>query len=164
MAEIRIKKRRRLRNKEVRALGSELSQRMGVEVFPPETIVDIAQTSDFEVLFVDGQILAIVYEGQAFPTVRGLLRWGAEKHFVTVDMGAVPYVYNGADVMAPGIVEVDPDIREGDLVWIRDEKNGQPLAIGRALLPAKFMLDKKSGKAVASIHHVGDKLWKIDEE
>jgi len=78
-------------------------------------------------------------------------------------MGAVPHVYNGADVMAPGIVDADPDIRPGDLVWVRDERNGRPLAVGRAILDGSTMVREERGKAVEMIHHVGDDLWRIDE-
>jgi len=66
--------------------------------------------------------------------------------------------------MGPGIVAADLEIKEGDLVWIRDVKNFRPLAVGRALVPAEIMARKNKGKAVASIHHVGDKLWLVDEE
>ena len=79
-------------------------------------------------------------------------------------MGAVAYVYNGADVMAPGIVDADAGIRTGDFVWVRDEKNGRPLAVGRALMDGTTMVTERRGKAVESIHHVGDDLWRVDEE
>jgi predicted RNA-binding protein (TIGR00451 family) len=61
-------------------------------------------------------------------------------------------------------VEVDASVAEGDLVWIRDERNLRPLAIGRALMPASEMATKPKGKAVASVHYVGDKLWALDED
>jgi PUA-domain protein len=127
-------------------------------------MVDKASSTDFDVFFVDGQIMALVIEGMAFPSIRGILKYGADNGFITVDMGAVPYVANGADIMAPGVVDADPGVNEGDLVWIRDEKNLRPLAIGRALMPGPAMMGSKSGKAVETIHYVGDKLWRYDEE
>jgi len=92
-------------------------------------------------------------------SVRGLLKWPATKRWVTVDMGAVPYVYNGADVMAPGIVEADPAIAVGDLVWVRDEKNRRPLAVGAALMTGAEMAAAEKGKSVKAVHHVGDEYW-----
>ena len=164
MAEIRIKKRRRLRNKEAKALAEELSEIMGTETFSPEGAVDKAQSTDFDVIFVEGEIRALVYDGRAFLTIRGILAYGAERRFVTVDMGAVPYVSNGADIMAPGVVEADPGISEGDLVWIRDERNHRPLAMGKAILQGKEMVSLGSGKAVETIHFIGDKLWRYDQQ
>lgn len=77
---------------------------------------------------------------------------------MVVDAGAVPFIANGADVMGPGIVYADPDIMAGDLVVILEERHKKPLAVGRALRSGQEM--KGEGKAVKSIHHVGDRLWK----
>lgn len=125
--------------------------------------MDMAQGPEYDVIFVNGKVLGLVYEGTPFLTVRGLLEYGATKRFVTVDMGAVKFIYNGADVMGPGIVGADPCIAPGDLVWVRDEKNLVPLAVGQALISGPEMASKPKGKAVRSIHHVGDKLWLVDE-
>jgi len=163
MPEIHLRKRHRLRQKEIVALSNELEALLGSKTFTIDDTVDMAEGLDLEVVFVNGKILAFKPGGQVFLTVRGLLVYHATKKFVTVDMGAVKFVYNGADVMTPGIVGFDPDIREGDLVWIRDVKNLRPLAIGRALVGAQTMALKEKGKAVLSIHHVGDKLWSLDE-
>lgn len=163
MAEIRIKKRRRLRNREAKVLAQELHERLGRDVLSTEDIIDIASSTDYDVIFVNGSILAIIVEGKPFLTVRGILELGADRAFVTVDMGAVPYVANGADVMAPGVVDADRQLEEGDMVWIRDEKNARPLAIGKAMMSGSDMISADSGKAVTSIHYVGDKLWKYDE-
>ncbi len=163
MGEIRLRKRHRMRQKEIAALASAIEGATGSKVFSASDTVDMAEGPDFDAVIVDGKILAVVLGGVPFLTVRGLLRYGAAKRFVTVDMGAVKFVANGADVMGPGIVDADPSIAAGDFVWIRDERNKRPLAIGRALVAAESMLSKTKGKAVASVHFVGDKLWLVDE-
>jgi len=45
-----------------------------------------------------------------------------------VDMGAVKFVCNGANVMSAGINEVSPEVVEGQYVWIREENHHKPLA------------------------------------
>jgi len=163
VSEIRVRKRKRLREKDLKALSDGLLSATGVEVIGPKDTVDIAEGPDCELIIINNVIEGMIVEGRPFPTIRGLLRNIAIKSFVTVDMGAVPYVTNGADVMAPGIVEVDPDIKEGDMVWIRDVTHKRPLAVGRALVPAEVMAVKTSGKAIKNLHYVGDKIWKYDE-
>ena len=163
MADIRIKKRKRMREKEVKALAAELSEVFGTEVFSEKDAVDMAESTDFDLIFVNNDILGLVYEGKPFLTVRGILKYRPERRAVTVDMGAVPYVTNGADVMGPGIVDADPSIAEGDLVWIRDIKNKVPLAVGVALRDAAGLTAKDKGKAITTLHNVGDKLWKSGE-
>ena len=163
MADIRVKKRKRMREKEIKALSSQLEERMGVPVFSEKDAVDLAESTDFDLIFVNNDILGLVYEGTPFLTVRGILKYRPERCAVTVDMGAVPYVTNGADVMGPGITDADPDIKEGDLVWIRDIKNKVPLAVGIALRDGKALSAKEKGKAIKTLHNVGDKLWKSGE-
>ncbi len=164
MADLRVRKRHRLRQKEVRSLSTAINSSMGTESFGETEIVDRAETPGFDILFAEGKVLGMVVGDAPFLTIRGILRYGSTRRFVTVDMGAVKFVANGADVMGPGIVDVDPAIAEGDLVWIRDERNLRPLAIGRALMPAAEMASKPKGKAVSSLHYVGDKLWSLDED
>lgn len=163
MADIMIRKRKRMRDKDVKVLAQQIEDVVGVPVFVPADGVDMAESSDFDLVFVKGDILAIVADGKPFLTIRGILKYRPVKRFVTVDMGAVPFVTNGADVMGPGITECDPDIAEGDLVWVRDARNGAPLAVGVALRPAEDLAGKKPGKAVKTIHFVGDRLWKTGE-
>ena len=164
MSDIRIRKRHRLREKEIKVLEEELRSRLGIEVFLPGEAVDRAESTEFDVLFLNNQIQGIIYQGKAFLTVRGLLKHPAPKAYVVVDMGAVPFVTKGADVMGPGIVDADPAIVPGDLVWIKDVKNGRPLAIGEALISGEQMGTRSPGKAIKSIHYVADKLWKVDED
>ena len=163
MADIRIKKRKRMREKEVKALAAQLTDIFGVEVFTEKDAVDIAESTDFDLIFVNNDILGIIYEDRPFLTVRGILKYKPERRAVTVDMGAVPYVTNGADVMGPGIVDADQSISEGDLVWIRDIKNKVPLAVGVALRDGAGLAAKEKGKAIRTLHNVGDKLWKSGE-
>lgn len=163
MADIMIRKRKRMRSKEVKALAKELEDTMGVPVFSEEDGVDMAESSDYNLIFVKSDILGLVYDGKPFLTIRGILKYRPEKRAVTVDMGAVPYVTNGADVMGPGITDADPSIQEGDMVWIRDARNGAPLAVGVALRTGEALASKESGKAIKTIHFVGDKLWKTGE-
>jgi PUA domain protein len=163
MADIRIKKRKRMREKEVKALSSQLSELFGAEVFTEKDAVDLAESTDFDLIFVNNDILGLIYEEKPFLTVRGILKYRPERCAVTVDMGAVPFVTNGADVMGPGITEADDGISEGDLVWIRDEKNRVPLAVGVALRDSAGIRSKEKGKAIQMLHFVGDKLWKAGE-
>jgi PUA domain protein len=76
-----------------------------------------------------------------------------------VDMGAIPYVCNGADVMAPGIMDIEGDFDKDGLLVIRDVKHRKALGIGAALYTSEEMRGLKKGKAILNLHHVGDKIW-----
>ena len=163
-AELRIRRRHRLRRKEIEALSSGIDAAMGTDSFSREVTVDRAEAPGFDLLLVDGVSVGMVVDGKPFLTIRGILRYGASRRYVTVDMGAVRFVANGADIMGPGIVDAEDSIVEGSLVWVRDERNHRPLAIGRANASGEDLRSKPKGKAVTSLHHVGDKLWLMDED
>ncbi|MEM2910450.1 MAG: PUA domain-containing protein [Nitrososphaerota archaeon] len=83
---------------------------------------------------------------------------------VIVDMGAIPHIANGADVMRPGIVALEGEFKEGELVIVRDERHRKPIAVGKALERYENMMKADRGKAVMNLHHVGDRIWKLCTE
>jgi len=117
---------------------------------------------EYSLILVDGKPLLFEVEGHLFPTVRGALEMGLQKRVVAVDKGAIRFVSNGADIMAPGVVEADSEIKAGDLVIIVEETHRKPLAIGKALMEGSQMVEANSGKAIKSITYVGDKLWNME--
>ena len=77
-------------------------------------------------------------------------------------MGAVKFVVNGADVMRPGIVEIEEGIAKDEFVAVIDKNNKKPLAVGIALFSSEEMKGMNSGKVIKNIHYVGDELWKTE--
>ncbi|TLZ69855.1 MAG: RNA-binding protein [Methanobacteriota archaeon] len=161
---MRVRRRQRLRRKEINAFSQGIADALGVDPFRDRDDIDLAEAEAWRLLIADNEVRGLVVGDRPFLTVRGLLAYPPARRYVTVDMGAVRFVYNGADVMAPGIVDADPGIAPGDLVWVRDEKNRRPLAVGEALISGPEMVASEHGKAVRTLHHVGDPLWKLDEE
>lgn len=162
--EPRIRRRQRLRDKDAAATLKQVTDRLGgAKIWDDTAAVESAEFMERQILLVNNQVWGVIDNGETFLTVRGLLALKPQMRYVTVDMGAVKFVCNGADVMAPGIVEADPALKEGDWCWIRDERNKQPLAVGRALVAGPAMVRGK-GKAIKSVHHLGDKLWNISSE
>jgi PUA domain protein len=164
--EPRIRRRARLRSKETQELHDRLFAALGgAALWGEAAAVETGEFGGRSLIVVDNKLhgLWAVEDMAATPflTVRGLLHYRPASRYVTVDMGAVRFVVNGADVMAPGIVEADPVLQPGDWCWVRDEKNRQPLAVGLCLVPGAQMV-RGRGKAVKSIHHLGDKLWELE--
>jgi len=113
---------------------------------------------------VDEEIDFMMIEDKVVFTLRGLYKYNPKEHFVVVDMGAVGFVAKGADIMAPGIIDADINIQKNDYVWICDEKNRKPLAVGMALMTGEEMKSKNTGKAIKNIHYVGDELWNLSSQ
>jgi len=148
----------------------ELGSQLGIDIKTHLSGgIELAETDEFKLILVNNKPMGFYYEEKPFLSLRGLLALESELtragKYVTVDKGAVKFVSNGADIMIPGIVEAEASIVEGDFVWIREETHHKPLAVGTALIPgAEIMLKKSSGeggKAVRTIHYVGDKIWEV---
>jgi len=145
----------------MRKLFLDFSQRLKVDaerLFGPRPHVEVNETETAEIFIVNGKPLLARIGGAVFPT----LAFNEVFPFlpkIVVDMGAVPYVCDGADVMAPGVVSIEGDFKENDLLLVVDERHRKPLMIGAALFNSQAVKNMKHGKIVKSIHHVGDKLW-----
>lgn len=155
----RVQLRKNVKNKMLKDLVSTFGEEIsGLENKTLEKIT----LEEYSLILVDGKPLLFEIEGRLFPTIRGALEMGLQKRVVTVDKGAIRFVSNGADIMAPGVVAADPDIKKGDFVIIVEETHQKPLAIGKALMGGLEMVEATSGKAIKSITHVGDKLWNME--
>ena len=158
---VKIKNRHQLKKKEIVALTQDISTTFGIDLSESQASIEIGTIEGYKVLLVDGEIDFWEYRGRFFFTLQGINTFSPQKNSVIVDMGAVGFITKGADVMAPGIVDADENISEGDFVWISDEKYRKPLAIGIALTSGEHMTKQTSGKAIHNLHYVGDKLWKL---
>ncbi|MDW7731998.1 MAG: RNA-binding protein [Methanolobus sp.] len=159
---MKIKSRVQIRKSDKIKLLKELSSSFGdiVDTFSDKKF-ETATADDIPIVIIEGEVLLFQIGDTYFPTVKGVLQLGLKKNVVVVDAGAVRFVVNGADVMCPGIVSADGDIEAGDPVIIIEENHSKPLAIGTALIPGAQM-QASSGKAIKSVHYVGDKLWNLD--
>jgi PUA-domain protein len=161
MNELRIKSRHQLRKSQHKEMINKIKDFFeDADVMFKKNRFEVVNTDDYELLLIDGRPLFFIIDSQPFFTVQGALELQPKKRLVTVDAGAVPFVVKGADIMKPGIVSADPDINEGDMVIIIEKTHGKPLAIGRALVSGDQMTEN-SGKAIKTIHRVGDKLWNV---
>ena len=160
---MKIKSRNVLRKSDEKALINDIVEAFGdASAFAGKKLEDVT-TEGLEFIFVGGEPLLFRIEGKVFPTVKGALKLNPARRRVVVDPGAVQFIINGADIMGKGIVEADQSIKVGDLVIIVEKAHGKALAIGRALMTGIEMVGK-AGKAVKSIHHVGDDLWKFEQK
>ena len=79
--------------------------------------------------------------------------------FASVDMGAIKYVCNGANVMRPGIVSFSGDFKKDDLVVVKESSHSKAIAIGKALVDGQDAVSMQKGPVIQNFHYVGDKLW-----
>ena len=150
-----------LKSKQAKQILKEVSERLNFDVealFDSKTNVEVAESAVGKIYLVNGKPLLYNVGEKVLPTLLFqdfVLR--APK--IVVDMGAIPYVCNGADVMAPGIVRVEGEFGKGALVLVVDEKHGKPLALGESLYDAENVRNTGQGAVVKNVHFVSDKIW-----
>jgi len=156
---LKFKKRYFLKKKKLKEVIDSLGYYSSI--IGEKSKVEILESEPYDIILIDGQPLIMMIDGTPFPTLKGALKLDVNKRYVVVDMGAVKFVAKGADIMSPGITEADPEVNKGDLVIIVDEKHKKPLATGRALISGPEMVENNQGKAVKTIHYIGDKVWNL---
>ncbi|MGZ7048586.1 MAG: RNA-binding protein [Methanobacterium sp.] len=156
---MKIKKRYYLQKKKLKKLINHLGNYS--ILIKPKSKVEILESDPYDIILVDGQPLVMTIENTYFPTLKGALELNINEKYVVVDMGAVKFVAKGADIMSPGIIEADPNIKEDDLVIVVDETHRKPLATGRSLISGPEMVKNNEGKAIKTIHYIGDKIWNL---
>ena len=157
---MQVSSRHHLRSDAIDELKTSLSDSLGIDIEGDTFELVELDGTEFDIVLVDGEKLVAYVDDEPFLTVEGANEYPPQRGLVTVDAGAIEFVSNGADVMRPGIVEVDDGITDGDLVAIAEETHGKVLAVGRAQTDSDDMLGD-SGKVVSSIHHVGDDLYEF---
>lgn len=150
-----------LKAKDAKALLEKASEKLKVDlmqIFKVKVNVEIIQTEFAEVYLINGKPSLVKAEDNIFPTLV-FNEFLASSPKVVINMGAVPHVCNGANIMAPGIVRFEGEFREGDFVLVVDEKHGKPIAVGEIIYDMDAAKKATHGIVVRNIHFVGDRIW-----
>ena len=162
----RLRRRTPVRFKQIKDIVAELSSRISLDIDIKSAFLEKANFDNRDLLLVDKTVLAMQVETDDgkkwFPTLRGILAWQPDGRWAAVDHGAIPFLMNGADCMGAGVQLADPAVTAGDLVWVRDEEHGKPLALGIAMVDGEEMVAMNKGKAINTLHWVGDDLWNLE--
>ncbi len=149
-----------LKDRDSKPLIEELRRLPNQQHLTHKSRVEIETVKDSEIIFVDGVAIAFRRKGELAPVLTNTSALDGLPRIV-VDMGAVPHVVGGADIMAPGIRKVNGEFAESQFLVVVDEKHGKYLAVGKALVGSGPMAATKKGKVVENVHYVGDLIWEV---
>ena len=150
-----------LKTKDAKQVLSEAQAKLKLNLeglFGSKAIVEVVESEVGEVYLIGGKPLFFKSGDKILPTLL-FSEFTAKAPKIVVDMGAVPYVCKGADVMAPGIVRIEGEFGKGDLALVVDVKFGKALALGESLMDAETARATKKGPVVKTLHYVSDKIW-----
>ena len=163
-----IKQRHFIKHTEIRDLKDDILEQYSEDfvnqIFPKKCNVEVILTEAGDTLYAINNELKLWKSTEGYlPVLTLLLNNKVDLKTVIVDMGAVRFVTNGADVMRPGITKIDPSIKKGDILQIKDETHNRALAVGKAMFNAKEMEAKTSGKVIKNLHTIKDSVWKFEK-
>ncbi|QKR01032.1 DUF1947 domain-containing protein [Metallosphaera tengchongensis] len=145
-----------LSQKETREFLSKLKDIYGLNITAEK--VEVGKEKRNVYYFIDGK-LSFVEDG-LIPTLCFLQEHEIKLPFVVVDEGAVKAVARGADLYAPGVLEVQGTLDTGKLLLVK-AKQGQIIAVMRISEGAEEAMRNKKGKIASNVHYIGDDLWKM---
>jgi len=150
-----------LREREVTQILDELSQKLNLDIkqlLGTKARIEVAETQMAKIFFVNNKPILATLNDTFLPT----LHFEEVLHLlpkIVVNMGAVPHICNGADIMAPGVVRIEKEYKTNDYVVIVDERYNKPLALAVTLTDSQNAQKMQHGKIAKNIHYVGDNLW-----
>ncbi|UYP47844.1 hypothetical protein NEF87_004129 [Candidatus Lokiarchaeum ossiferum] len=112
-----------------------------------------------ELYAIDGVLTFWLKEDKLVPLLSYLMKNELPFKSVHVDEGAIKFVSKGADVMRPGITTIDPGIKEGEIILIKDPSHNRVLAVGEATFDAAEMEAREKGKVIKCVHSLTDGIW-----
>ncbi|NPA86356.1 MAG: hypothetical protein GXO42_03110 [bacterium] len=109
------------------------------------------------------QVVAVAVHGAIFPALNLFwkLKIRPKTSYVVVDQGAVKPIVSGADILRPGIIEVH-NIEKQKLCAVLEPERRVPIAVGLCLVSEEELKNMQRGKCIKNLHHLGDRLWKLD--
>ena len=163
-----IRQRHFIKHTEIRDLKEDILKQYNndfiEQIFPKKCNIELILTEAGDTLYaVNNELTLWKSEDGYIPVLTLLLDNKVDLKTIVVDKGAIRFVTNGADIMRPGITEIDASIKKGDIMQIVDETHKRPLAVGKALFNAKEMEAKTSGKVVKNLHTIQDSVWNFEK-
>ncbi len=116
--------------------------------------------SDSEILIADS--LKILKLGDDFIPFLSETKLLENFPNVTVDMGAVKFMCNGANVMRPGIKNYS-EFTKDSIVCVVEESQHKFLAVGKSLIDSSEMKEISKGEIIKNLHYISDKYWEISK-
>ena len=166
-----IKQRHFIKSSEIKLLKNEILKQYDQEfledIIPRKANVEFILTDHGDTLYAINKELKLwkSKEHGFVPVLTQLIHNKIKLKKIVVDMGAIKYItINGADVMRPGITQIDTSIRKNDIVQIVDETHDRAIAVGKAMYTAKEIETRDSGKVVKNLHTIQDAIWEFEKE
>jgi predicted RNA-binding protein (TIGR00451 family) len=127
--------------------------------FDKKDIIVHFKDDEIEGYLKDNSLIIARKKDILFPTLKYVTQNGdLNVPSVFIDIPAVKFIVNGADIMRPGIKSMD-DFSENSVVVVRDEIHKKPVCIAYSRKNSQDLKIMEKGKVLENLNYVGDKIW-----
>jgi len=151
---------RHLKDRETKQIIKDFTTKYPSSVEPLSSVEHLEEltTEDGVVFFADGKPWILRTTKGLLPSLKFEVVLNTFPK-VIVDMGAVPHIANGAQIMRPGVSKIEGQFAKDELIVILDEKYRKTIALGIAEVDSETMQSMSKGRVINNIHYVGDPVW-----
>ena len=158
--------RRFLKKKESKNLKKDIQKRVRVDltrILGEKDNIEIVEKTKTKIIIINRKAILIISKEKIFPSLNNddILKLFPR---VVIDMGAIPYICKGANIMAPGIVRYEGEFQKNEIVTITEERYNRVIAVGETMYDYNTMKEMAKGEVISNNHFVGDKIWKFINE
>jgi len=143
---------------ETEDLLKQVSAQWKIEI-PKAKNLKMHRIMDNVQIFTANDIMILKIEETYFPFLSQTSLLEKFPH-VLVDMGAVKFMCNGANVMRPGI-RSHSEFDRNQVVCVIEESQHKFLAVGKSLVPSSELETMEKGEVIKNMHYISDKYWEI---
>lgn len=150
------------------------------ELFPPKGEVSLVKCKNYIQLLISTlpagtthnkgtkPVKRIVFwnmrEGPWIPTLRLLQRYPSLLPTLLTDAKCPKFILQGAQMMAPGIHQMDLDLQQGAIVSV-SIRDAPPFFIGRLIQTGReIMAEGRHEQAVETLNIIGDGFWEYGDD
>lgn len=102
--------------------------------------------------------IGFYYKDKLYPSLKTIIEYNLKFPSIYLDLGAIPFITKGADLMRPGIKDLDY-FEKNTLIILKDAIHKKALALGIAEFSSKEIKTIEKGKVAKTIHYISDSIW-----
>jgi PUA domain protein len=140
-----------LSKKEIKQYSKEIMERTGIH-FEPERALELENAL---VLVDDGFMIYDKKNSAFYPFLADKI--SGQLPQLEVDSGASERIKQGANVMRPGIINIDSKLKNGWPALITGNK--ESLAIAISMMDYAEAVSAQKGVVARNVHRQGDQIW-----
>lgn len=154
----------RLSNSVIKQIKSQFSNNINTILSKEYILESVKDINNNNYILRNNMPIFIIVNNKYIPLVKTIHLLPDLLNKVIIDSGAIKYLINGADLMAPGLLHSTstyPLVTVGEIVSVYGYGKKSALGVGVVLMDNVMVNEERNGVAVKMISCLGDKIYSL---